>query len=308
MKNISFFLFILFSLFFLFSCKKPDITPVYLILTEEDFKDCIDVSNFNSVHDENYDPNVLDVIKQHTFPFVRVSILGNMIGFYQPPCTIPMLPDYSKQNNIMLEPCVRLPNTVLSTEPYYFVNYVEKFFNFEKEDTIRFPSFKLEYRRTVKYELLETFANSTRFEARSPEIYPTTIELVFDEEKNKNLGTIVLKDTAKFFDIVTDYFLMNGKNERQYFEITYKSNDGEMFVSLNFKGAPTGTTNRDLVILPSSNGVWKQLYVNISEIMMQESYTASTLNTRLQITGNKTSDDKNADFYFDNIRIITMAN
>ncbi|MCL2245550.1 MAG: hypothetical protein FWC10_00315 [Lentimicrobiaceae bacterium] len=305
MKNYYLLIFLSIVLILNFSCKKPDITPAYLILSEEDFKDCIDVSNFNNTHDQNYDQNELDAIRQQKFTDVLVSLNGKELGYWNLPCKIPLLPNYSDSNNIRIIPCVRIPHTSTTTTQYHFVTPYEKFFAMNKEGEYQVSDIKLKYVSSVDFSILETFTQSTDFSPRDS-TYPATIQIVHDDELNKNIGKLVLADSDVYFDIVTPYFTLLGQNERQFWEISYKSVNGRMTTYLGFENTITGQTSQSMVILPSTQGVWKKIYINITDIVMQASYTASKVSTRLQITGIRDSVSRDSEFYFENIKLITM--
>lgn len=307
MKNAIFFFFISVFLLLDFSCREK-ITPAYLILKEEDFKDCIDIKNYNSTHDASLTPNELSAIADQTFTAVLVSLNGRELGYWKPPCKIPLLPDYSKENNIRLIPCVRVPASTFTVEPYYFVSAVEKFFPLEEEGEYRFPKFELEYVPSVTFPILDIFDDGTEFKPNNPGTFPTKMEIYNDSiDLKKSIGKIVLSDSIKYFDVVTDYFPLMGRGERHFLEIKYKSIDGTMYTHLNFKNSPVGVTNQDLGIYPASEGRWQTGYFNISEWIQKASYTDSKIMVRLQITGIKNDEKKQAEFYFDHIKVITMT-
>lgn len=289
-----------------FSCG-PDITPAYLIITEEDFLNCVDISNFNNTHEQNYDQKELDAIRQHSFRDVLVSLNGQELGYWKLPCTIPLLPEYTKQNYIRVTPCVRLTDKTTTTTQYHFVTLVEEFFEFSKEGEYRLSPFKLEYVPSVNFPVLETFEQSTIFKPRISE-FPATIEIENDTDLQKKVGKVSLTDTAVFFDIVTPYFPLLGGGERQFWEISYKSINGQMNTHLGFEGSILlGMTNFDMIVLPSTKGKWKKIYIEISEIVSQASFTVPQISTRLRISGLKEREESDAEFYFENIKLITMS-
>ena len=305
MKKNYFLVFLFIILILNFSCKKPDIIPAYLILLDEDFKDCIDVTNYNNTHEQNYDEKELAAIKQQNFRDVLVSLNGTMLGYFPLPCTIPLLPNYSGRNNIRVIPCVRTPNTSTTTLPYHFVTPVEQFFEMEKEGEYRLSDFKLKYMPSVDFPVLETFKQSTAFSPRLP-AYPTKIEISYDEELDKDIGKIALVDSATYFDVVTSYFPLLGRGERQFWEISYKSINGQMTTYLNFEKNISGITVQPMMVYPSTQGVWKKTYIDITDIVMQASSIAPQVSVRLQITGIREKESLDSYFYFENIKLITM--
>jgi hypothetical protein len=304
MKKIYPLIFLLVILLFNFSCRRPDITPAYLLLSAEDFK--IDASDFNNTHDKNYDPKELAAIEQQTFTDVLVSLNGKELGYRQLPCTIPLLPNYLANNNIRVIPCVRVTNTVTTTLQYHFVTPIEEFFEMEKEQEYRLSDFKLKYVPSVKFPVLETFTQSTDFKPKTPDEFPATIEPWYDDELKKDIGRVVLSDTAVFFDVVTSYFPLQGNGDRQFWEISYKTTNGKMVALLGFEKTISGIDHYDMVVLPSTEGVWKKEYIDITNIIMMVSNTAPQVSTRLNITGIKNNPDSASYYYFENIKLITM--
>jgi len=305
MKNIYPLIFICIFSFLNYSCPKPDITPAYLIFFEEDFKDCLDVSNYNNEHEQNYDPIELNAIKQQKFSDVFVSLNGKELGYWHLPCTIPLLPNYSGTNNIRIIPCVKLINTAQTCTRYLFVTPVDIFCEIEKEKEYRLPV-KVEYVKSVEFPILEIFSQSTKFTPRIPS-FPATIEIVYDEEFEKNIGKITLTDTTKYFDIVTPYFPMLGSGERQFWELSYKSENGQITTHLGYENTISGITNQDLIVFYSTKGEWKKAYIDISESVMKACDIASQVSMRLNITGIKDDANLASYFYFENIKLITMS-
>lgn len=309
MNKFSFFLLLFIALFLNFSCKKIDITPAYLVLTVEDFQDCIDVSKFNTDNFDNLDnlEEKLNIIKQQDFKDVLVTLNGTQIGYWNLPCRIPLLPDYSRQNNIEVIPCVRVANVTLTTVPYYFLKPVEKFFDLEKEGEYKFSdlfsNFKFEYAPSVAFPMVETFVQGTSFKSLDS-IHGANMDIF--RENEESIGRILLTDTLLYFNIATSYLDLNaqvgGQRIRQFWEIHYKC-DGEMVTYLDFR---TLIYPQDMVVLPPTKGVWKTAYIDLTEEIAWAAGAASRVSVRLGIRGNRISNAKNAYFYFGNIKLITM--
>jgi len=304
MKKINLFIFSLIFIALNFSCKEK-ISPVFLILSEEDFADCIDVSDFNSTHAQNYDTKELEAIKQQNFSDVLVSLNGFQLGYWKLPCTIPLLPNYSDRNYVRVIPCVRTPHLTLTTVQYHFVTPIEEFFDMTPGGEYRLSNKKLKYLQSVEFPILETFSQSTLFGPRDS-IHPVTIQIVYDNDLKKDIGKISLSGNELFFDIATSYFTLLGRGERQFWEISYKTTNGQMITHLNFESDIVGNYNRDMAVLPSTKGNWKKIYIDIADVVMQVSYTAPQISVRLNITGLKEKENQDAEFYFENIKLITM--
>jgi hypothetical protein len=310
MKKNYYLFFLSFIFLFTFSCKKP-ITPAYLVLlTPETVLDSIyvDVSNFNKDHNTNYDQDELAVLKQHIIKDVYISINGHAM-YWPLPCTIPVLPDYSRENIVRIIPCVRMISTSLTTVQYHFFKPIEQHITFEKEEKYQISSIKLEYRDEVTFPVLETFVQSTDF-ASIDTIHGVDLELSYDLEKG-HVGKIAFTDSKQYFNIATPYFYLNGKGVRHFWQMYYKSYDGEMTTYLNFKNTTTGATVMNLIEISDTKGEWKKFYFDITDIISQTSGTASRVSVRLGIRGLQNEETpnyvpKNAQFYFKNVSIISM--
>ena len=288
-----------------FSCKKPDITPAYLLLSVEDFKDCIDVSNFEKDHEISYDKTeFFKVIKQHNFTDAHVSINGQELGYWQLPCKIPLLPDYSGINIIRITPCVRLISTSLTTVQYRFLTPVEQSFEMEREKEYRLSNLKFEYVKSVDFPILETFEQATIIFKSIDSLngVPITVDTVGEKGK---VGKIVLDDSLKYFNIATSFFTLDGYGVRKFWEMDYRCDHGEATTYLDFRNTTSGFPHQDLIVLRATEG-WKKIYIDITDVVDGMCGSALSVSVRLGIRGLPNIDAKNACFYFENIKIITM--
>jgi len=306
MKKSLFFLFLVIIALLVISCKKTDITPAYLLLSEKDFEDCIedDLVKFNKAHEKNYDEEQFNAIRQQSFKDVLVSINGKELGYWKLPCKIPLLPNYSAQNNIRIIPCTRVPKTSLTTVPYYFLQPVERFFDLEKGDTCEFKNVKFEYVSGIDFPILETFSKTTPFKPLDT-IFKAPMEIVYNQEMKKNVGTVVLDGSEKFFNVVTSYIYLNGYGVRQYWEMYYKCESGEVVTYLDFQNTVTNVHQQDMYILPATDG-WKKVYIDLTDVVTWACGSADRVSVRLGMRGYKTSDSQKATFYFENVKLITM--
>jgi hypothetical protein len=309
MKKCYFLIFLSLIVFLNFSCRKTDITPAYLLLHIEDFQDCIDVSNL-----EGYTQDQLDVIKHQDFKDALVSLNGTELGSWklewpqQRPCTIPLLPNYSQTNNIRIVPCARVPSMTLTTVPYHFLISVpeEHFLDMEKKGEYRLSNLKFQYRPAVEFKILETFVQQTYFLSIDTTHGANLVIAPIEVEGKKSVGRIVLEDSIRYFNIANSYFDLPGQGARQFWEIYYQSDGGEMTTYLNFRNSITGIFDRDMVILPSTRGVWKKVYIDISEDVSDAAGYVTSVSVRLGIRGNLNKNASNAYFHLGHIKVITM--
>jgi len=311
MKKCFLLLFLSLIAFLHFSCKKPDITPAYLLLSIEDFEDCIDVSNFNRIHDTNYDNEELDIIKQQKFGYVLVTLNGKQVGYYALPCKVPLLPDYSAQNNIEVTPCVRILNTTFTAVRYDFLKPVRHFFKMEKEGEYKLSDIKFEYRDEILFPLLETFTQSTLF-APVDSVYPTPMTIF--HEGGESMGKIALEDDALYFNVATPYFtldLMNaaGRVVKHFWEIYYECEHGDMMTYVTFRSPEFGTYHQDLVGFLSTNKERKKAYIDLTDYVIAVGSYSTQVSMRLGIRGLRAagSENQNAYFYFENMKLISGA-
>jgi hypothetical protein len=309
MKKIYFFFLISVILLLNFTCQR--INPsIYLVLTKEDFENCIDVSDFNSTHDENYDEYELDVISRQLFTDVYVEFRGQSLGYWQLPCSIPLDPDYAGINNVRITPCVRVVRATLATQKYPFVSPIEwRIENVKAGETYRLPKPTLKYLPSVDFPILETFVQSINFTPRDS-VFTTPIE-IYDDGAGRKIGRIALEDSVIYFDVVAnEYTKLFGQFETQFWEISYRIDNGIMYTHLNYKDSPLGITYQPLNWYPSTISVtgnnWKKAYIDITEQVRMASNGAQQLSVRLQITGLKDDELRNAYFYFEYIRLITI--
>ena len=297
--------FLFLVIFFLtFSCKKID-PPAYLLLYLEDFK--INTDNFNKDHETDYDKEELKIIGHQEFKEVLVSLNGRELGYWQlrpeVPCTIPLLPDYSREkNNIRVTPCTRVPNVTLNTVPYYFVLSEERFVTLDKEGVYRLSDLKFEYAPSVSFPILETFAQTTGFKPRDS-INRAPMEIY--KLSGESVGRIALEDSVDFFNVISREVNLYGQGVRQYWEMEYWCDHGEATTYLDFKN-PIGTIpQQDMMVLPASDD-WKKIYIDLTDIVSMAAGSSTNIKLCLGIRGLKKSDAQNAYFYFRHVKLITM--
>ena len=296
----------------LFSCDKAkqleDTNHVYLILPDKYLTNCIDIQNFNLLHSTAYDNKELAVIAHQKFNAVQITLNGNKVGYYSLPCTIPLYPDFNADvNTIQILPAVRDARSSMNIIPYYFTMPISRRLEkLEKEKEYKFSNFTFEYVSSVNFPILETFEQTTHF--RPNDVNSASMSICYDAELGKNIGIITLEDSGANFDVITSYFNLQGGGggNNQFWEIYYKSDNGKMNTHLNFMNTSTGVTHQDVCVLPETNGLWEKFYIDISDIIRIASDMDNQIILRLQMTGQKKDETKPANFYFGNIKLITM--
>ena len=288
--------FLILSIIFLltFSCKKTE-TPAYLFISVEDFK--VNTDNFNKDHGTEFDKGKLEALKEHNFRDVLVSLNGKELGYWQLPCTIPLLPDYSKENNIRVIPCTRLTYLTLKTQPYYFLSPQERFLTIEKEGVYSLKDLSFEYVKNITFHKFETFEEYTDFKPHPKDSSKVTMEII------NSKGKISLEDTVAYFNVVTSPVVLE-KGNRYYWEMDYYCDNGDMSTYLDVQSSSTILPQQNLIEFPATDS-WKKVYIDLSEVVIWVAGDAPKISVSLGIRGLKKS-DANAYFYFDNIKLISM--
>jgi len=302
MKKCYFLLFLFIIDFLFLSCNRTEIIPAYLLLSNDDLS--VNVANFNKEHETDYDNDVLAIIKRQYFDDVLVSLNGQVLGYWKLPCKIPLLPDYSKPNNIRVTPCTRLTNTTLTTAPYAFLKPIDTSLEIVKEQEYRLPNMAFEYEKSVSFPVLETFSQTTLFKPRDTVGTPVAMEIFNDGGTSK--GRIALVDSLDYFDVITPAFRLYGQGVKQYWEMYYKCENGSMTTYLDYQSSLAVLPQQDLIVLPATTS-WKKIYIDLTDVVSWACGSANSISLRLGIRGLKESNVDNAFFYFDYIKLITMS-
>lgn len=297
-------LIILSAIFITFtSCDEPDLTPAYLVITEADFQNCVDVSNFNVLHEQSYDQFQLDAISSHKFKDVWVYVNGKSLGCWELPCKVPILPNYSEPNIIKLVPGIRLNGVSTMIPAYPFLAPFTATYNMDKEGTyyLSEKEVSFSYPEKIGFPLLETFDQSTAFSS----IDADGINIEIANENEKTIGKISLEDTLKFFDVKSPILLLKGSGNFTFWEMDYKC-DNHIYCELFIHTISGVTVPISLVSLNPTNGQWKKIYINLTSTLTDYTTTSAIIPIELVMSGNRKSDQSNTYFHFDNLKIITF--
>ncbi len=305
MKNY-YVLFFPILIFLFYACTPPIDAPAYLVVSPKDFEDRIDVSDFNSIHETDYDSLELSVIKHQMFRDVHVSLNGQELGFWylagnatKQNCRIPLIPDFSNSNHLRLIPCVRVPSNVVTTAQYPFVEPIVMDLHIQPEEEVNLPTLTLKYRKEVSFPILETFMQSTMF-SNQDTLDGAPLKLIHDSDGRPVLE-ILLTDSLSYFDIATERLEpMRPYNARFFLEFAYRTN-GIMTTYIVFSNG----IRSDLAVFQSSTGNWMKGYVDITEIMRQGAGMSDLVSISLGFRGNPI-DASNTFFHFGHVKLIAM--
>ena len=288
------------------SCKRVDLTPAYIVITPEDFENCIDVSNFNETHDQNFDQEQLTALTRHKFTHVNVYVNNKNLGCWELPCKVPVL-DVSSTDSctLILIPAFPMSGMANTIAGYPFLNITRQRVLLQKDRVYEVAQNrpKFVYSEYVLFPYFETFANSTSF---TPVPSPTQTDLTFlpVAYEDKNVGEIVLNDAAGLhFDVQSTAFPVPVGSYRVVLEIRYKT-EGKMDISAKMASAYYPNRWYSVGGINASPNEWKTIHFDLT----------NTINSNYGSSGNSTDltlmlagvgkEGEETHFYIDDIKVL----
>ena len=267
---------VLIALLFVNSCKQPDLTPVYIHVTQEDLDNCIDVSNFNETHNLNFDQEKLEALTRHKFTHVNVIVNNKNLGCWELPCKVPVLDVNSSDSSTLILipgfPITGMGNTIWG---YPFLNICRQKVILQKGTTYEVsqnpPSYV--YSEYVQFPCFETFANSSPFSASDT----TSNKLTFlpVSREGRNVGEIVMSDsTHQSFDVVSKGYTLPVGNYRILLEITYKT-DCDVDIAMKMSTAANPHIAYSVGGFYASPNEWKTIHFDLANTI--HTYHAGSL-------------------------------
>ena len=304
------YIFLIISLLLIFvginSCKRVDLTPAYIVITPEDFENCIDVSNFNETHDQNFDQEQLAALTRHKFTHANVYVNNKNLGCWELPCKVPVLDvDKSDSCTLVLLPAFPMSGMANTISGYPFLNITRQRVLLQKDRVYEVAQNrpKYVYSEYALFPYFETFANSTSF---SPAASPTQTGLTFlpVTYEDKNVGEIVLNDAAGLsFDVQSTTFTVPVGSYRVVLEIRYKT-EGKMDISAKMSGAYYPYKWYSVGGINASPDEWKTIHFDLTNTI-NSNYGSSGISTDFSLmlsgVGKKGQDTH---FYIDDIKVV----
>lgn len=281
---------ILSILLFFNSCKNPDLTPVYIHVTEAALEDCIDVSNFNETHDQNFDQEHLEALKRHKFTHVNVYVNNKNLGCWELPCKVPVLDvsgvDTSTLILIPAFPMTGMANTIWG---YPFLNICRQRVILQKGTTYEAEQNppRYVYSEYARFPYFETFSNSTSFVASdTSSTSRSKLNLLPVSYEGKKVGELIMSDsTAQSFDVSSSKFLVPVGSYRVVLEIRYKT-DCDIDVALKMSTAYNPYMAYSVGGFYASPNEWKTIHFDLSNTINNYHSTAgSASEATLILTG-----------------------
>ncbi len=288
------------------SCKRVDLTPAYIVVTPEDFENCIDVSNFNETHDQNFDQEQLTALTRHKFTHVNVYVNNKNLGCWELPCKVPVL-DVSSTDSctLILIPAFPMSGMANTIAGYPFLNITRQRVLLQKDRVYEVAQNrpKFVYSEYVLFPYFETFANSTSF---TPVPSPTQTDLTFlpVAYEDKNVGEIVLNDAAGLhFDVQSTAFPVPVGSYRVVLEVRYKT-EGKMDISAKMSNAYYPHRWYSVGGINASPKEWKTIHFDLTNTI-NSNYGSSGNSTdlTLMLTG-VGEEGEDTHFYIDDIKVL----
>jgi len=269
------------------SCKEPDLTPVYIYITPEDFVNCIDVSKFNETHDQNFDQEHLEALTKHDFTHVNVYVNNKNLGCWELPCKVPVLDVNSiDTSTLVLIPAFPLNGMTNTIMGYPFINICRQKLLLQKGTTYEVSQNrpKFIYSEYAKFPYFETFSNSTSFTPSSSSLnaqnlIPTTFE-------GKNVGEVILSDeNGLSFDVTSSPFVAPVGSYRVMLEVRYKT-EVNVSVAVKMSTAYNPYYAHPIAGLYASPDKWKTIHLDLTNtINLNHNGTGGATQLNLILSG-----------------------
>jgi len=290
------------------SCKRADLTPAYIVVTPEDFDDCIDVSNFNETHDQNFDQEQLVALTRHKFTHVNVYVNNKNLGCWELPCKVPVL-DVSNTDSctLVLIPAFPMSGMANTISGYPFLNITRQRVLLQKDHVYEVAKNrpKYVYSEYARFPYFETFANSTSF-SPVPSPSPTQAELTFlpVAYEDKNVGEIILNDAnGLHFDVQSTAFPVPVGSYRVVLEIRYKT-EGKMDISAKMSGAYYPHRWYSVGGINASPNEWKTIHFDLTNTINENYGSAGNSTEFTLMLAGVGEEGKETRYYIDDVKVV----
>ena len=288
------------------SCKRTDLTPAYIEVTLEDFEDCIDVSNFNETHDQDFDQEQLAALTRQKFTHVNLYVNNKNLGCWELPCKVPVLDvDNEDSCKLVLIPAFPMSGMGNTISGYPFLNISSQRVLLQKDHVYEVAQNrpKFVYSEYARFPYFETFSNSTSF---SPVPSPTQTDITFlpVAYEDKYVGEIVLNDAVgQHFDVQSTAFPVPVGSYRVVLEVRYKT-EGKIDISAKMSSAYYPNRWYSVGGINASPNEWKTIHFDLT----------NTINSNYGSSGNSTDltlmlagvgkEGAETHFYIDDIKVV----
>lgn len=291
------------------SCKRADLTPAYIVVTPEDFVDCIDVSNFNETHNENFDQEQLEALTRHKFTHVNVYVNNKNLGCWELPCKVPVL-DVSNTDSctLVLIPAFPMSGMANTISGYPFINITRQRVLLQKDHVYEVAQNrpKYVYSEYARFHYFETFANSTSFTPVPSPSSSSEITFLPVSFEDKNVGEIVLNDAVgQHFDVQSTAFLVPVGSYRVVLEVRYKT-EGKMDISAKMSNAYYPHRWYSVGGINASPNEWKTIHFDLTNTINSNHGTAGNTTELTLMLAGVGKEGEETRFDIDDIKVVSI--
>lgn len=290
------------------SCKRVDLIPAYIVITPEDFENCIDVSNFNETHDQNFDQDKLTALTRHKFTHVNVYVNNKNLGCWELPCKVPVL-DVNNTDSctLIMLPAFPMSGMANTISGYPFLNITRQKVLLQKDHVYEVAQNrpKYVYSEYTLFPYFETFSNSTSFSpVPTPDSTQNDLTFLPVAYEDKNVGEIILNDGAGLhFDVQSTPFTVPVGSYRVVLEIRYKT-EGKMDISAKMSGAYYPYRWYSVGGINASPNEWKTIHFDLTNtINSNYGSSGNWTDLTLMLTG-VGKEGQDTHYYIDDIKVV----
>lgn len=290
------------------SCKRADLTPAYILITPEDFENCIDVSNFNETHDQNFDQDHLLALTRHKFTHVNVYVDNKNLGCWTLPCKVPVL-DVNNTDSctLVLLPAFPMSGMANTISGYPFINITRQRVLLQKGHVYEVAQNrpKYVYSEYAHFPYFETFSNSTSFSpVPTPGTNQTNITFLPVAYEDKSVGEIVLNDNSGLhFDVQSTAFPVPVGSYRIVLEVRYKT-EGKMDISAKMSNAYYPHRWYSIGGINASPNEWKTIHFDLTNTINSNHGTGGNTTELTLMLAGVGKEGKDTHFYIDDIKVV----
>lgn len=292
------------------SCKRVDLIPAYIVITPQDFENCIDVSNFNETHDQNFDQDQLIALTRHKFTHVNIYVNNKNLGCWELPCKVPVLDvsnDLLDSCTLVLIPAFPMSGMANTISGYPFLNITRQRVILQKNHVYEVAQNrpKYVYSEYARFPYFETFSNSTSFSpVPTPDSTQNDLTFLPVAYEDKNVGEIILNDGAGLhFDVQSTPFTVPVGSYRVVLEIRYKT-EGKMDISAKMSGAYYPYRWYSVGGINASPNEWKTIHFDLTNtINSNYGSSGNWTDLTLMLTG-VGKEGQDTHYYIDDIKVV----
>lgn len=287
------------------ACKNPDLTPVYIHVTPEDFENCIDVSNYNETHSQNFSAEQLDALTHHKFTHVNVYVNNKNLGCWELPCNVPVLNVNDLDScTLILIPGFQMSGMANTISGYPFFNILRQKVLLKKGTTYEVSQNppKFVYNEYTQIPYFETFTNSTSFTPTDTISHTINFEPTIFE--GRNVGEIILNDAVgQHFDVASKKITLPIGSYRTLLEIRYKT-EGDIDVGMKISTGTNSHTVHSIGGFYASPDEWKTIHFDLSSSINGFHSTSSSYTDITLVLSGIGETGKTTRFEIDDIKVI----